>query len=62
MKTFPIGGIHPPQNKLTAEKEIRYLSIPESVTIPFAQHIGAPAVPIISKGDYVKAGAANCNQ
>ena len=56
MKTFPIGGIHPPENKLTATTEIKYLPIPESVTIPVSQHIGAPATTIVNKGDYVKTG------
>ncbi len=56
LKTFPIGGIHPPENKLTADIAIGYLPIPESVAIPVSQHIGAPAVPIVNKGDYVKTG------
>ena len=56
LKTFPIGGIHPPENKLTADKAIKYLTVPESVTIPVSQHIGAPAEVIVNKGDDVKAG------
>lgn len=56
MKTFPTGGIHPPENKITAGIGILYLPIPESVTIPVSQHIGAPAVTIVNKGDYVKTG------
>jgi electron transport complex protein RnfC len=56
LKTFPLGGIHPPENKLTAEIAIGYLPVPESVTIPVSQHIGAPAVIIVNKGDYVKTG------
>jgi len=56
LKTFPTGGIHPPENKLTADKRIAYLPIPESVTIPVSQHIGAPASVIVNKGDYVKTG------
>jgi electron transport complex protein RnfC len=56
LKTFPKGGIHPPENKLTANMAIRYLPIPESVTIPVSQHIGAPATTIVNKGDYVKTG------
>jgi Na+-translocating ferredoxin:NAD+ oxidoreductase subunit C len=56
LKTFPHGGIHPPENKLTANKAIGYLPIPESVTIPVSQHIGAPATTIVNKGDYVKTG------
>ncbi len=56
LKTFLSGGIHPHDMKLTANIPIRYLPIPESVTIPVSQHIGAPATAIISKGDYVKTG------
>jgi electron transport complex protein RnfC len=35
---------------------IRYLPIPESVTIPVSQHIGAPAITIVNKGDNIKTG------
>jgi electron transport complex protein RnfC len=56
LKTFPTGGIHPPENKLTADSPIGYLPIPESVTIPVSQHAGAPAVMIVNKGDRVKTG------
>jgi electron transport complex protein RnfC len=35
---------------------IGYLPVPESVTIPVSQHIGAPATTIVNKGDYVKTG------
>ena len=56
MKTFPFGGIHPPENKLTADIPIEYLPIPDIVIIPISQHIGAPASPIVNKGDYVKTG------
>jgi len=56
LKTFPLGGIHPSENKLTAEKAIKYLPVPESVTITVSQHIGAPAEVIVNKGDSVKTG------
>jgi electron transport complex protein RnfC len=56
LKTFPLGGIHPPENKLTANISIGHLPVPESVTIPVSQHIGAPAITIVNKGDYVKTG------
>jgi electron transport complex protein RnfC len=56
LKTFSIGGIHPPENKITADKAIAALSIPEVVTIPISQHIGAPATPVVNKGDSVKTG------
>ena len=56
LKTFPIGGIHPPENKLTAEKQIACLPIPENVIIPVSQHIGSSATIIVNKGDNVKTG------
>jgi electron transport complex protein RnfC len=56
LKTFPIGGVHPPENKITAGVPIEYLPVPESVTIPVSQHIGSPANPVVSKGDTVKVG------
>lgn len=56
LKTFKIGGVHPAENKLTASKPIEVLPLPATVFIPVAQHIGAPAVPEVKKGDKVKAG------
>ena len=55
-KTFPKGGIHPPENKLTADKPIVLLPVPPQVTVPVSQHIGAPATPTVEKGAVVKAG------
>lgn len=56
LKTFPVGGIHPPENKITTGKPITLLAVPSSVVIPISQHIGAPANVIVNKGDIVKAG------
>jgi electron transport complex protein RnfC len=56
LKTFPVGGVHPPENKLTANSPIQYLPVPQSVAIPVSQHIGAPANIIVNKGDSVKTG------
>jgi len=56
LKTFPIGGIHPPENKLTAGSEIRHLPLPSSVAIPVSQHIGTPASVVVNKDDRVKTG------
>ena len=56
MKTFPVGGVHPPENKLTAGIAIQHLPLPKSVAIPVSQHIGEPAVVIVNKGDRVKTG------
>jgi electron transport complex protein RnfC len=51
-----MGGVHPPENKYTADKKIEYLPVPESVVIPVSQHIGAPATVIVNKGDSVRTG------
>ena len=56
LKSFKIGGVHPPENKLSASGNIQVLPIPEKVIIPLGQHIGAPATPVVQKGDKVKAG------
>ncbi|MDR1757162.1 MAG: electron transport complex subunit RsxC [Culturomica sp.] len=56
LKTFKIGGVHPPENKWTADGKIEVLPVPEEVVIPLGQHIGAPATPVVQKGDHVKAG------
>ncbi len=56
LKTFKLGGVHPPENKLSADKAIETLELPERVFIPVAQHIGAPAQALVKKGDSVKAG------
>ncbi len=56
LKTFPKGGVHPPDNKLSAGKPVEVLPIPESVIIPLSQHIGAPSVAKVKVGDKVKTG------
>ena len=56
LKTFKLGGVHPPENKLSADKVIVELPLPTTVFIPVAQHIGAPATPVVNKGDEVKTG------
>lgn len=56
LKTFKIGGVHPHENKLSADKKIETLPVPESVIIPVSQHIGAPSSVIVKKGDVVKVG------
>ena len=56
MKTFRIGGIHPPENKLSAGKPIETPPLPEKVYVPLTQHLGAPAIPLIQPGNVVKVG------
>jgi electron transport complex protein RnfC len=57
MRTFPIGGIHPSDNKKwSKDKAIEVMELPDVVAIPMIQHIGAPATPIVAKGDKVLTG------
>ena len=55
-KTFTIGGVHPDENKLTSEKPIVGLGLPKQAVYPLSQHIGAPSVPCVAKGDMVNVG------
>ena len=51
------GGIHPPQNKVfTKDKPIIPLHASGEVIIPLSQHTGAPAKPIVEKGEEVLMG------
>ena len=55
-KTFRIGGIHPEENKLTHESATQVAPLPKQAVFPLSQHIGAPAKPVVQKGDKVKVG------
>ena len=51
------GGIHPYDGKdLSKDKPIVDILPKGDLVYPLSQHIGAPAVPIVKKGDYVLAG------
>jgi electron transport complex protein RnfC len=56
LRTFKLGGIHPEENKISAGSSIETLKLPESVSIPLSQNLGAPSAPAVSKGDKVKVG------
>ncbi len=56
VKTFPVGGVHPAENKFTAGKPIEKLPTPSEVVIPISQHIGAPAKPVVEQREKVKVG------
>lgn len=56
LKTFHKGGVHPAENKLSANSPIEVLPIPNTISIPICQHLGAPAKVIVKKGDAVKVG------
>lgn len=56
LHTFRIGGIHPAENKIAAGSPIETLPLPTEAVLLLSQHIGAPAKPIVAKGDKVKRG------
>jgi electron transport complex protein RnfC len=56
LKTFRKGGVHPAENKFSANAAIVNAEIPKVAHIPLGQHIGAPANPVVKKGDQVKVG------
>jgi electron transport complex protein RnfC len=56
LHTFKIGGVHPEENKITANIEIKEAALPKVAIFPLGQHIGAPAKPVVKRGDTVKVG------
>ena len=56
MKTFRMGGVHPEENKISNDAVIEVMPVPEQVAVLMNQHLGAPATPIVQKGDKVKVG------
>jgi electron transport complex protein RnfC len=56
LRTFPKGGIHPPENKLTSSKPIKRLPVPKVVYVPISQHIGIPAEIVVDRKDKVEIG------
>ncbi len=56
LKTFRIGGVHPEENKLTSNCSTQVAPLPKQAIFPLSQHIGAPAKPVVSKGDKVRVG------
>ena len=56
LRTFRIGGVHPDENKLTADKATVVAKLPQQAVFPLSQHIGAPAKAVVKKGDKVKVG------
>lgn len=56
LATF-IGGIHPYEGKeLSENKPVQILMPKGELVYPMSQHIGAPAMPLVAKGDHVLAG------
>lgn len=56
LKTFNRGGIHPPDEKHSANEPITYGTIPAQLMIPVNQHIGKPAEIVAERRAAVKRG------
>ncbi|HDJ99968.1 MAG TPA: electron transport complex subunit RsxC, partial [Firmicutes bacterium] len=54
--TFGRGGVHPPESKLTKDKQIENMEEVEEVLVPLHQHTGAPTQPLVKPKDTVKKG------
>jgi electron transport complex protein RnfC len=51
------GGVHPQYNKdLTKAKSIVEMPLPDLLRVSMSQHLGAPAKPLVKKGDAVLRG------
>ena len=53
--TYP-GGVHPPENKWTAESEIETIPVSPRFVVPLSQSLGAPSRPVVSEGETVRKG------
>ena len=56
LRTFRMGGVHPEENKISAEVKTLAAALPQQAVFPLSQHIGAPAKPVVARGDKVKVG------
>ena len=55
-KTFRMGGVHPPEGKITSNKAIVAFPIPTEMVFMASQHLGAPSEVLVAKGDKVLVG------
>ena len=56
MKTFKMGGVHPEENKISNDAAIEVMPVGKQMVVLMNQHLGAPATPVVQKGDKVKVG------
>ena len=55
-KTFHMGGVHPEANKFAHGMSVETFPLPDQAIVYMTQHLGAPANPVVQKGDKVKVG------
>ena len=51
-----MGGVHPEENKISTDAKIEVFPLPKQAVVFLNQHLGAPATPVVAKGDAVKTG------
>ena len=51
-----MGGVHPEENKISNDAAIEVMPVPQQMVVLMNQHLGAPATPVVQKGDKVKVG------
>ena len=51
-----MGGVHPHDCKISADSAIETFPLPQRMYISMSQHLGAPAKPLVQKGDKVRTG------
>ena len=56
MRTFRKGGVHPQENKFAHNAHIETVAMPKQAVLYATQHLGAPDVVVVAKGDFVKTG------
>ncbi|MEJ2054398.1 MAG: electron transport complex subunit RsxC [Calditrichaceae bacterium] len=56
LKTFEMGGIHPPEEKISSDQQITYGEVPEKLLVTIDQHIGKPCEILVDKGNVVERG------
>jgi len=56
LRTFSKGGLHIPDNKLSANSPLQTIALPKIVQIPIAQHIGAQPEIIVKRRVRVRTG------
>jgi len=50
-------GAQVPHNKGTAGQQTKVMPLPSKIVLSMGQHIGAPAAPVVAKGDQVYVGS-----
>ena len=56
-----LQAVHVPHHKNTAGMKAEPIAPPKEVLLPMNMHMGTPAVPVVSVGDYVRVGQKIAN-